>query len=51
MSLNKFAIDFDSAITNIYKLGSGVVLSEPTVAAVEVGAKKQVKAIGNQAFK
>lgn len=51
MSLNKFAIDFDSAVTNIYKLGSGVVLSEPTVAAVEYGGKKQVKAIGNQAFK
>ena len=29
MASIKFAIDFDSSITNIYKLGSGLVLSEP----------------------
>ena len=51
MSLNKFAIDFDSAVTNIYKLGSGLVLSEPTVAAVDDSEKNNVKAIGNEAFK
>ena len=47
----RFAIDFDSAYTNIYKLGSGVVLSEPTVAAVEEGEKGEVKAIGQEAYK
>ena len=35
----RLAIDFDSAYTNIYKSGSGLVLSEPTVAAVEEGEK------------
>ncbi|MBO4251623.1 MAG: rod shape-determining protein [Clostridia bacterium] len=47
----KFAIDFDSAYTNIYKLGSGLVLSEPTVAAVDEGDKYDVKAIGQEAYK
>lgn len=47
----KFAIDFDSAYTNIYKLGSGLVLSEPTVAAVEEGDKGEVKAIGQEAYR
>lgn len=47
----KFAIDFDSAYTNVYKLGSGLVLSEPTVAAVEEGEKGEVKAIGQEAYK
>ena len=47
----KFAIDFDSAYTNVYKLGSGLVLSEPTVAAVEEGDKGEVKAIGQEAYK
>ena len=47
----KFAIDFDSAYTNVYKLGSGLVLSEPTVAAVEEGEKGEVKAIGQEAYR
>ena len=47
----KFAIDFDSAYTNVYKLGSGLVLSEPTVAAVEEGEKGEIKAIGQDAYK
>lgn len=47
----KFAIDFDSAYTNVYKLGSGLVLSEPTVAAVEEGEKGEIKAIGQEAYK
>lgn len=51
MSQLKFAIDFDSAYTNIYKLGSGMVLSEPTVAAVEDGERGAVKAIGTEAGK
>ncbi|MBR2870041.1 MAG: rod shape-determining protein [Clostridia bacterium] len=48
---DKFAIDFDSSFTNIYKLGSGLVLSEPTVAAVDDGGKGSVKAIGLEANK
>ena len=47
----KFAIDFDSAYTNVYKLGSGLVLSEPTVAAVEEGEKGEIKAIGQEAYR
>lgn len=47
----RFAIDFDSSYTNIYKLGSGLVLSEPSVAAVEEGDKVIVKAIGNEAYR
>ncbi len=48
---DKFAIDFDSSWTNIYKLGSGLVLSEPTVCAVDDGGKGAVKAIGFEANK
>ncbi len=49
MSALKFAVDFDSAYTNIYKLGSGLVLSEPTVASVEEGEKGAVKTTGAEA--
>lgn len=51
MAHDKFAIDFDSFYTNIYKLGSGLVLSEPTVAAVNDSGKGSVKAIGLEANK
>ncbi len=51
MAREKFAVDLDSAYTNIYKIGSGLVLSEPTVAAVEDGSKVSVKAIGTEAYK
>ena len=34
MSAMKLAIDFGSTYTNIYMLGGGLVLSEPTVAGV-----------------
>ena len=52
MSVNKFAVDFDSAFTNIYKVGSGLVLSEPTVAAASENDKTvSVKAIGLEASK
>ena len=51
MSINKFAIDFDSLFTNIYKLGSGLVLSEPTVAAVDNCGKGVVKFAGIDARK
>ncbi|MBQ3597504.1 MAG: rod shape-determining protein [Clostridia bacterium] len=48
---DKYAIDLDSSLTNIYKLGSGLVLSEPTVAAVDDSSKTEVKAIGLDANK
>ena len=47
----KIAIDFDSLFTSIYKLGSGLVLSEPTVAAVGLSDMEDVKAVGNEAKK
>ncbi len=46
MSTYKLAIDLDSAYTNIYMIGGGLVLSEPTVAAVSQDEKNDVKAIG-----
>lgn len=49
MPTDKLAIDFDSVYTNIYMLGSGLVLSEPTVAAVSNDDKYEVKAIGDDA--
>ncbi len=51
MANNKLAIDFDSINTNIYVLGSGLVLSEPTVAAVDIGDKDEVKLFGEEAKK
>ena len=49
--MEKISIDFDSSYTNIYKLGSGLVLSEPTVAAVSADDKSELKAIGKDAKK
>lgn len=49
MSNVKLAIDFDSVYTNIYMLGGGLVLSEPTVAAVSQDEKCEVKFIGEDA--
>lgn len=51
MAVEKLAIDFDSVYTNIYMLGGGIVLSEPTVAAVSTDDKGEVKAIGEEARK
>ncbi len=51
MSNCKIAVDFDSAYTNIYRLGSGLVLSEPTVCAVEEKDGMKVKCIGLEASK
>lgn len=51
MTSCKLAVDFDSLTTNIYRLGSGMVLSEPTVAAVSDDDKSSVKAIGLDAKK
>ncbi|MCQ2387013.1 MAG: rod shape-determining protein [Clostridia bacterium] len=51
MSKDKYAIDFDSAFTSIYKIGGGLVLSEPTVAAIDSVEKNTVRAIGQEASK
>lgn len=51
MATERIAIDFDSLYTNIYKSGSGMALSEPTVAAVGVGDKTEIKAVGIEARK
>ena len=51
MAIDKLSIDFDSVYTNIYMLGGGIVLSEPTVAAVSTDDKVEVKAIGDEARK
>ncbi len=51
MAKINIAVDFDSAITNIYRIGSGMVLSEPTVATVSDDEKAEIKAIGEEAKK
>lgn len=51
MASVKLAIDFDSVNTNIYMLGSGLVLSEPTVASVDTNNKNEIKFIGEEAKK
>ncbi len=51
MSQLKLSIDFDSANTSIYMAGSGLVLCEPTVAAVEADGKNVIKACGVDAKK
>lgn len=47
----KLAIDFDSVYTNIYMSGSGLVLSEPTVAAIDLDNKNEIKLVGEDAKK
>ncbi len=49
--MDRISIDIDSALTNIYMLGSGMVLSEPTVAAVSTDDRPEVKAVGLDARK
>lgn len=51
MAVEKLAIDFDCVNTNIYVLGGGLVLSEPTVAAVDINDGAEVKAVGDEARK
>ena len=51
MSNPKLAIDFDSVNTNIYMLGSGLVLSEPTVATINLENNNEVKFVGEEARK
>lgn len=50
MSAIRIAVDLDSLYTNIYVVGGGMVLSEPTVAAVD-GTTGEVKAVGTEARK
>ena len=51
MKGNAIALDMGSVNTGIYQLGSGVVLFEPSVVAVENGEKRKVKAVGADAKK
>ena len=51
MAVIKLAIDFDSINTNIYLSGSGLVLSEPTVAAIDLDNKNEIKLVGEEAKK
>ena len=44
----KLAIDLGSSVTKIFKIGSGVVLAEPSCVAVAAGSNT-VKAIGEDA--
>ena len=45
------AIDLGSVNTVIYQLGSGVVLSEPSVVALSVNGKSSIRAVGSEAKK
>ena len=51
MATIKLAVDFDSVKTNIYMLGSGLVLSEATVATVSQDDKHEIKLVGDEAKK
>ena len=51
MKNNTYAIDVGSSNTKIYRIGAGVVLSEPSVVAVAAGERRQVKAVGLEAKK
>ena len=44
----KLAIDFGSSVTKIFKIGSGIVLAEPSCVAV-ASESNTVKAIGEDA--
>lgn len=51
MSSLKYVVDMGCSYTTIYKLGSGIVLREPTVATVSTDGKDKIKALGNEARK
>ena len=51
MASVKLAIDFGSIDTNIYLVGSGLVLSEPTVATVDIENMDEIKLFGHEAKK
>lgn len=42
----KLAIDLGSSTTKIYRLGGGVLLSEPSVVALNAEGDGQIRAIG-----
>lgn len=42
----KYAVDMGTSVTNVYQAGSGIVLSEPSVVAVDAEDRKKVKAVG-----
>ena len=49
MMTSRYAVDLGTSVTNIYELGSGIVLSEPSVVAVDTDDRKKIKAIGADA--
>jgi rod shape-determining protein MreB len=49
MRNNLIAIDMGSVNTNIYKLGEGLVLAEPSAVALTVSPRGKVKAVGTEA--
>lgn len=51
MRNNAIAIDMGSVNTVIYQLGSGVVLSEPSVVALSLNGKSSIRAVGSEAKK
>lgn len=51
MRNNAIAIDMGSVNTVIYQLGSGVVLSDPSVVALSVNGKSSIRAVGSEAKK
>lgn len=51
MRNNAVAVDLGSVNTVIYRLGSGIALSEPSVVALSVGGKQSVRAVGTEAKK
>lgn len=51
MRNNAIAIDMGSVNTVIYQLGSGVVLSEPSVVALSISGKSSIRAVGSEAKK
>ena len=51
MAGERIAVDFGNAQTKIYKLGAGLVLSEPTVAVVSDSENTKARVIGTEAKK
>ena len=51
MKSNIIALDMGSSDTGIFQVGTGVVLYEPSVVALERGGKKRVKEVGLEAKK
>lgn len=51
MKLPTLSIDLGSSETKIYQIGAGVVLSEPSVIAINETGKRRIKAIGLDAKK